>query len=418
VKDVSSIGHGSLRHQGLLKEPFRPRTLIPVRESRYRWAVLAAGVFAQAALSAVQQGLPAIAPVLRDELHLSLEQVGVVLASVSWGITALLLVWGWLADRAGERLVVSVGLAGGALALVAGAFTTTYGALVAALALTGALAGCTSVASGRAVMAWFGRHQRGLALGVRQMAVPLGGVAGALALPALAAAGGIKAALLALAAGCAVGALACGTVFREPRAPSEPASGAPAPLRDARMWRLSAGSFLYVTAQISIVSFAVLFLHDARGVAAGAAAAVLAAIQLGGAASRALAGWASDRAGARMPLMRDIGLVTAVALLATAALARGPLVALVPALLAAGVVSMSWNGLSVTAAAELSGPGRTGAAIGLQQTAVGLAAGTGVGFAALVGATSWPLAFALLAVPPLAGSLLLRPLVRTEGSAA
>ena len=389
-----------------------------MRESRYRWAVLAAGVFAQAALSAVQQGLPAIAPVLRDEFQLSLAQVGVVLASVSWGITALLLVWGWLADRAGERLVVSVGLAGGALALVAGAFTTTYGGLVAALVLTGALAGCTSVASGRAVMAWFGRHQRGLALGVRQMAVPLGGVAGALTLPALAAAGGIKAALLALAGGCAVGALACGTVFREPRAPREQASAAPAPLRDARMWRLSAGSFLYVTAQISIVSFTVLFLHDARGVAAGAAAAVLAAIQLGGAASRALAGWASDRAGARMPLMRNIGFATAAALLATAALARAPLAALVPALLAAGVVSMSWNGLSVTAAAELSGPGQTGAAIGLQQTAVGLAAGTGVGFAALVGATSWPVAFALLAMPPLAGSLLLRPLVRTEGSAA
>jgi sugar phosphate permease len=385
-----------------------------VRESRYRWAVLAAGVFAQAALSAVQQGLPAIAPVLRAELRLSLAQVGVVLSCVSWGITALLLGWGWLADRAGERLVVSVGLAGGALALFAGAFTTSYGALLAALTAAGALAGCTSVASGRAVMAWFGRHQRGLALGLRQMAVPLGGVAGALALPALAAAGGLKAALLALAGGCAVGALACGLVFRDPGGTRD-ASSAPAPLRDARMWRLSAGSFLYVTAQISIVSYTVLFLHDARGVAAGAAAAVLAAVQLGGAASRALAGWASDRAGRRLPLMRDIGLGTAVALLATAALARGPLAALVPALLAAGVVSMSWNGLSVTAAAELSGPGRTGAALGLQQTAVGLAAGTGVGFAALVTATSWPAAFALLALPPLAGSLLLRPLVAVEG---
>jgi MFS family permease len=145
---------------------------------------------------------------------------------------------------------------------------------------------------------------------------------------------------------------------------------------------------------------------------------VLAAIQLGGAASRALAGWGSDRSGRRIPLMRDIGLFTAAALLLTAALARAPLAALVPALLAAGVVSMSWNGLSVTAAAELSGPGRTGAALGLQQTAVGLAAGTGVGFAALVSATSWPVAFALLALPPVAGSLLLRPLVRTEGSAA
>jgi hypothetical protein len=75
---------------------------------------------------------------------------------------------------------------------------------------------------------------------------------------------------------------------------------------------------------------------------------------------------------------------------------------------------MSWNGLSVTAAAELSGPGKTGAALGLQQTAVGLGAGTAVGFAALVTATSWPVSLALLAAPPLAGTLLLRPLIGAE----
>ena len=62
--------------------------------SRYRWAILAAGVFAQGALSALQQGLPALGPLLRDENGLSLAQVGVVFACVSWGITALLLGWG------------------------------------------------------------------------------------------------------------------------------------------------------------------------------------------------------------------------------------------------------------------------------------------------------------------------------------
>ncbi len=384
--------------------------------SRYRWAILAVGVLAQGALSAVQQGLPAIGPVLREELGLSLAQVGVVLASVSWGITAMLLVWGWLADRAGERLVVAVGLAGGALALVGAAFAPAYGTLVVALAAAGALAGCTSIASGRAVMGWFGRHQRGLALGVRQMAVPLGGAAGALALPALAAAGGLRAALLALAGGCAAGALACGLAFRDPPGAQEPTRPAAPPLRDVRMWRLSLGSGLYVCAQISIVSFTVLFLNEHRHVAAGAAAAVLATIQLTGAAVRAVAGWRSDRSGLRMPLMRRIGLATAVALVATAALADAPLPVLVPALIGAGVVSMSWNGLSVTAAAELSGHARTGAALGLQQTVVALAAGTAVGFAALVTATSWPIAFALLALPPLAGWWVMRPLAGDEAA--
>jgi sugar phosphate permease len=382
--------------------------------SRYRWAILAAGVLAQGSLSAVAQGLPALGPEMRSELGLSLAQVGVVLSSISWGITAMLLVWGWLADRAGERIVVSVGLAGGALALVGAAYASGYGVLVLALAAAGALAGCTSIASGRAVMGWFGRHQRGFALGLRQMAVPLGGAAGALTLPAIASAGGLRAALLALAGGCAAGALACGLTFREPPQRAARGASAPAPLRDTRMWRLSIGSGLYVVAQVSVIAFTVLFLHEHRHVAPAAAAGVLGAMQIGGAASRAVAGWASDRSGLRIPLMRRIGVATAVALLATGALANAPLVLLVPALLAAGLIGMSWNGLSVTAAAELSGAERTGAALGLQQTLVALAAGTAVGFAALVGATSWPVAFALLALPSLGGWWLLRPLAAEE----
>jgi hypothetical protein len=43
-----------------------------------------------------------------------------------------------------------------------------------------------------------------------------------------------------------------------------------------------------------------------------------------------------------------------------------------------------------------------------------LAAGTGAGFAALAGATSWPVALALPALPPIAGWRLLRPLAGEE----
>ena len=72
---------------------------------------------------------------------------------------------------------------------------------------------------------------------------------------------------------------------------------------------------------------------------------------------------------------------------------------------------MSWNGLSFTAAAELAGRGRSGAAIGMQQT-VSVGGGRVVppAFAAVVAATSWRVGFALAAVFPLVGVQLLRPL--------
>ena len=93
-----------------------------------------------------------------------------------------------------------------------------------------------------------------------------------------------------------------------------------------------------------------------------------------------------------------------------AVLSDSPTWLLVPALVLATGMSMAWNGLSYTIAAELGGR-RSGAAIGFQQTvlsAIGVVAP--VGFAAMVSGTSWAIAFALAAVFPLAGAWLLRPL--------
>src|SRR5919198_402663 len=70
-------------------------------------------------------------------------------------------------------------------------------------------------ASGRAVMGWFSRAERGFALGVRHMAMPVGGALASLVLPAVAGAGGVRAALLALAGLVAVAAAAAMLWMRE-----------------------------------------------------------------------------------------------------------------------------------------------------------------------------------------------------------
>src|ERR671923_708077 len=199
-------GPPALVLDGAVREPGEGAAIPGTRPMRYRWTILGVGVFAQGALSAVQQGMPALGPALREELGLSLSQVGLVFACVSWGIMATLLVWGALADRHGERIVISVGLAGGGGGLGGPAQGPPLRTLLAALILAGALGGSASIASGRAVVGWFGREQRGLALGIRQMAVPLGGAVAALTLPAVAGADGVSAALLALAGASGAGA--------------------------------------------------------------------------------------------------------------------------------------------------------------------------------------------------------------------
>jgi sugar phosphate permease len=374
--------------------------------------VLAAGTAAQASFSAITIGLAVLAPVLREEFELSLGEIGVLLSAAWMGATVTLLPWGLAADRYGERLVLAVGLAGSAAFLVGAAYAPDFGTLLGMLVLAGAAGASVNSASGRAVMYWFGAGERGLALGIRQTAIPLGGLAAALVVPALAAAGGSKAAFLFLGALCLGGALAGLLVLRGRELVEElEVASVTATLRDGRLWRLCLGSGLYIYAQVAVIGFSVLFLHDEHGFSERHAALVIAAAQVLAVALRIWAGRWSDIIGSRVVPLRLVGLAVTASLVVAAALARGPVWLLVPALALAGGFSMAWNGLSFAAAAELAGARRSGAAIGFQQSVLsGIGVASPVLFAATVSSTAWAAAFALAAMFPLAGWQALRPL--------
>ncbi|HXY86451.1 MAG TPA: MFS transporter [Gaiellaceae bacterium] len=378
--------------------------------SRYRWTILAAGVVAQASYTAIPIGLPAIAPELQDQYKLSLTQVGVVLAAVNVGSLATLLLWGLAADRIGERAVLVVGLLGTAAALVVAGLTTSYIGLIATLALAGALGAGTNTASGRAVMGWFGPEERGLALGIRQTANPLGGAIAAIVLPLLATHVSVRSSFFGLAVGCAGAALVSGALLRRD-ATSIDHADVRRPLRDARIWRICIGSTFYVLTQLSLISFLVLFLHAHRGLSTAAGAAVLALTQVLAAVARIVIGGWSDRIGARIRPLLQLGLALAGSVALTALLVDASEWLLLPALVVAGTLGFCWNGLSFTAAAEAAGPVRAGAALGLQQSF--LAAGSIVApilFAAIVHEVSWRVAFAATAVSPLIGYAVFSPL--------
>jgi len=260
-------------------------------------------------------------------------------------------------------------------------------------------------ASGRAVMHWFPSSQRGVALAIRQTAIPLSGFAVSLAIPPVEHAGGIGWGFAALGFACLAGGTA-GLLIREgPRRTQAVEDDAGIrPLRDRRLWTLSAGSALVIAPQLCVTGFAVVFLHDHRSLTAAGAARVLAVMQVGAIAGRIAAGRWSDVLGSRIMPLRTIALVAAALVALIGILVDAPLVALLPVLVIGGVLSMSWNSLSFAAAVELAGAGRSGSAIGIQQTILNL---PGVLypalFGALVAASSWRIGFVTVAVFPLVG---------------
>jgi sugar phosphate permease len=398
-----------------------------VSAERYRWVVLAAGTLAQASFSASSVGLPALSPTLKSEYGLSLTETGVVLAAVGIGMLFTLLPWGLVADRVDERWVIATGLTGAAALLVAASKTHTFGAVTGVLVGVGALGASVNVASGRALMAWFPSTELGLALGIRQTAIPIGGALGAAVLPVLGSSGGTRLAFLFLAAASLTGAVIAAVFIRGGRADEPEVGDVTQPLRNPFMWRLGTGTGLYLLAQIGITGFVVLFLHEERGLSKEAAGAVLAGIYVLAVAARIGSGTVSDRLGSRLGPLRTIGVALALLTACVAATVAAPLALLIPLFLVAGVLSMSWNGLAYAAAAEAAGAARTGAALGFQQTLLGVVVAGAPPAVAAVAAHSWRLAFFLAAAGPAVGVLVLRRLrepvsgrrlARTRGTSA
>jgi MFS family permease len=366
--------------------------------------------------SAFVLGLPSIAPAFRDEYDASLAATGAFLASVTLGLVATLFPWGLATDRFGERAVMTVGLGGAAAVLALAAAADSFVAVSALLTLAGASGAAVNSSAGKAIATWFAPDQRGLAFAVRQAAMMVAAALAALTLPRLAEAEGLHVSLLALAGLCLLGATLGAVFIREGAPPAEAEAGAEPPdtLRDGRLWRLSGGSSLVCVAQAATGGFVVLFLHDARGLDAATAAVALAASQFLGGAIRVWSGIWSDRVRSRVVPLRRIAVASTVTLAAAALLVDAPIGLVFAAFVVAAGVSMGWNTVSFAAAAELGGP-RSGAALGLQQAVVGLTAAlTPIPFALLVDATSWQVAWAVAALFPLLGWLVLRGLPLSE----
>jgi MFS family permease len=366
-----------------------------------RWLVLAAGTVALTAGSTFQYGLAYLIPALRAH-GLSLEEAGVLVACPTAGLLLTLVAWGAAADRWGERLVLTSGLAAAGAVLLAATQAHTTAMLAACLVAAGAAGASVYAASGRLILAWFAAAERGLAMGIRQSSQPLGVAVAAVTLPSLAA-HGLPAALTFLGVFCLAAAALVVAVVRDPAVKARgSAARARSPYRAAALWRIHAASALLVVPQFTVATFALIFLVADRHWPATAAGSVLAVATTGGAASRLVAGYWSDRVGSRMRPMRILALAisASLVLLAIAARAASPLA--VPALLCAAVLAVSTNGLAFTAVAEYAGPQWAGRALGIQNTGQNIvAAATPPLVAVLIGAAGYPAAFAVAGALPL-----------------
>ena len=185
---------------------------------RARWAILGLIMTAQTMANLGPLGIPAIAPLIRESLHLSVAQAGSFVSAYYVSPVLMSLPAGWIADRWGVRGTMLAGQVLIAVGLVAAAAADSFAALLPIMVVAGAGYGMLNPTTAKAVMSWFPRRQRATVIGLKQMGLPLGGALGALLMPPIALALGWRgAAALAAAAIAAVAALTA-LLYRDPPA--------------------------------------------------------------------------------------------------------------------------------------------------------------------------------------------------------
>lgn len=371
-----------------------------------RWSMLGVALSTTLCANVFINGAAFLIPTLHGERGLDLAQAGLLSSMPSFGMVVTLIAWGYVVDRIGERIVLILGSALTAAAAFAAASAQSLIAVGVFLLLGGMAAASSNTASGRLVVGWFPPEQRGLVMGIRQTAQPLGVALGALVIPRLAEAHGVSAALLFPAMVCAVSAVVCAVAVIDPPRPprAEAADDELAnPYRgSAMLWRIHAVSVLLVVPQAVVWTFTLVWLMTDRGWSAASAGAMVTVAQVLGAGGRIAAGRWSDVVGSRLRPIRTIalGAAASMALLALTGWLNSPIS--VAVMVIASVITVSDNGLAFTAIAEIAGPFWSGRALGTQNTSQLLTTGIAPPlFGALIGVAGYPAAFAVCALFPL-----------------
>ena len=181
----------------------------------------------------------------------------------SLGMVMTLFVWGYVLDHVGERIVLTAGSALTAVATYAAASAHSLVWMGFYLFVGGmTTAGCNT-AGGRLVSAWFPTHQRGLVMGIRQTAQPLGIAVGALVIPRLSE-HGARLSLTFVAMVCALAAVASFIgIVDPPRKPRKLATEEELanPYRGSfALWRIHAVAGLLMMPQTITVTFMLFWL--------------------------------------------------------------------------------------------------------------------------------------------------------------
>ncbi|MFJ7886747.1 MFS transporter [Lysinibacillus xylanilyticus] len=141
----------------------------------YKWIIVLVATLSQTAATFVTYGMGPIATFYQIEWNLSSFQTGFIVSAVNIGPIFSMMLFGYLMDKKGEKQIIGWGsilLGFSALLLT---LVNNYAVLILLLLIVGVWYGSAQTGGSTAIVKWFPDKHRGLAIGIRQTGIPIGG---------------------------------------------------------------------------------------------------------------------------------------------------------------------------------------------------------------------------------------------------
>jgi MFS family permease len=382
-------------------------------------AELAAAAAAQAAVSFVLLGLPAIGPELRASFGLSLAGLGAILAALQFGSGAALISAASAVSRFGARAATLVGTTISVVGLIVAASATTPGLLGLGLFVAGLGGAIVPVAGASTIFKAYPSGKQAWALGVRQMAVPLGGVVAAVAAPQLESAGGTR---LFLGVGAGL-VLVAGLSFAALCDSAPQVGDIHSPLR--KVWRTQGIPRLFVVTCFYIVVLQAVLVYTvpsvrAAGFTSFAASTTYFAVNVTAIVCRLVWGKVADRGNGtrRIQSLIEVGLISAAGAVLFTVARHADVAALISATCIFSFGALGWNALVYALAAEWTPADLADRSFAVSATVVfASAAVVNPALGALAERTGWDAFWLTVGAVALAGTLLSTTLRRVPRAA-
>ncbi|HDX9588155.1 TPA: MFS transporter [Bacillus pseudomycoides] len=291
----------------------------------YKWVILLIATISQTFATFVTYGIGPLASLWQQVHHLSQFQTGLLVSVVNIGPIFSMLLFGNLMDRYGERWIVG----GGSILLGASILfaypVTNYTYLVVILLFVGVWYGTAQPGGSKAIVKWFPPQRRGLAMGIRQTGIPIGGALASITLPFFFYKYGLPSVILVQAIAPICGGLLFILFYRDEHSPIQKAETVPFL---TKLKKVQKNTSLYpifligismMSLQMVLVAHLMSYLTNVVHTSLHHAGTFLSVVLLGGMIGRILLAWASDticKENRVVPLQITIG-ITILLLLCT-----------------------------------------------------------------------------------------------------